>query len=193
MSDPKPDPQENDAEDEDHVWSKEEQADFDALARMPAPGGPDVSKVVSVVFFLVGAILVAVSGATEWYTRKSLAAEISVPGVVVRNELRQHATPRNSSSSSRGSSDLYHAVVEFELEDGTSKTVEMREGRWPKAHEEGDAVTVRYNAERPLDARIGGGGLMDYFGPILTGALGFLFMSLAVFIRWIFRAASQPA
>jgi len=190
----KPDgaPSDDEEEDQDADWSAEDKAAFAELERMPAPSGPDVTKVVSIVFFIVGFILLAVSGTTEWFIRKDLAADVTVPGIVTRNVLRSHAaTSSSSSSSSKGSSDLYHAVVEFKLADGTPKTVEMREGRWPKAYEDGEAVTVRYNAQKPLDARIGGGGLMDYFVPILTGALGFLFTGLALFIRWMFRAPAE--
>ena len=137
--------------------------------------GPNVGKIVGSVFTVVGLLLLATSGTILYFTQSSMAAEVEAPGIVIRNELRHHEKSSNSSSSSRGSTDLYHAVVEFNLADGTPKTVEMSAGNWPKAFDEGEAVTVRYDPGKPLKARIAGDFGMEYFPTIITGFLGFVF------------------
>lgn len=147
--------------------------------------GAKVVRIVSNVFISVGLVLLAASAITFWFTRRSVAAEVSVEGVVVSNVVRQHT--RTASNSSRmTTSDYYHAVVEFPLPDGTKKTVEMAEGNWPKAYDEGEKVKVRYDPQKPLTARLGGGGPMDFFATLLTGFLGAVFTAVAIGVRRAF-------
>lgn len=157
-------------DDEPEGFVDPEESVKEALSR-----GPNVGKIVGGIFTLVGLLLLATSGTIFYFTQDSIAAEVETPGVVVRNELRHHQRSSSTSSSSQGSSDLWHAVVEFKVADGTSKTVEMGAGHWPKQWDEGEAVTVRYNPDKPLQARIAGDVAMDYFPSILTGFLGFVF------------------
>jgi len=144
--------------------------------------GTSVVRIVSAIFLFVGVVLLIVSAATFWYTRQSVAAEVSVPGVVVKNVVRSQTT-RNRNSSRETTSDYYHAVVEFPLADGSKKTVEMSEGNWPKAYDEGTQVTVRYDPQNPLRARLGGGSAMDFFATLLTGFLGLVFSAVAIGVR----------
>jgi len=147
--------------------------------------GANVVKIVSTVFICVGVVLLLASAITFWFTRQEVAAEVSVEGVVVSNVVRPHTT-RDSNSSRQTTSDYYHAVVEFPLADGTKKTVEMAEGDWPKAYDEGEKVTVRYNPQEPLKARLGGGGPLDFFATLLTGFMGAVFTTVAIGIRRAF-------
>ncbi len=154
----------------------------------PAPaeaGGARVEKIVSTVFICVGIVLLLASAATFWFTRQSVAAEVSVEGVVVNNVIRQHTT-KASNSSRQMTSDYYHAVVEFPLADGTKKTVEMAQGDWPKAYDEGEKVTVRYDPQKPLKARLGGGGPLDFLATLITGFMGAVFTAIAIGIRRAF-------
>ena len=148
-------------------------------------GGARVEKIVSTVFICVGIVLLLASATTFWFTRASVAAEVSVEGVVVNNVIRQHTT-RASNSSRETTSDYYHAVVEFPLADGTKKTVEMAQGDWPKAYDEGEKVTVRYDPQKPLKARLGGGGPLDFLATLITGFMGAVFTTIAIGIRRAF-------
>lgn len=170
------DPDDPDREEDaaEPAWSAEEVAAFEANVKDKIGRGPNVGKIVGGIFTVIGLVLLAVSGTILYFTQQSRAAEVEAPGVVVRNELRRYE-PANQSSSSRGSRDLWHAVVEFKLADGTSKTVEMSNGNWPKAYDEGEAVTVRYDPAKPLKARIEGDFGMNYFPTIITGFLGSIF------------------
>ena len=151
-----------------------------------APGnGVNVVKIVSTVFLGVGLVLLLVSATIFWFTRQSVAGEVTAEGVVVQNVVRSH-TSRPSDSTRDVTNDYYHAVVEFPLADGTKKTVEMSDGNWPKAYEEGEKVTVRYDPQKPLKARIGGGGPLDFFGALITGFLGAVFTAIAIGIKRAF-------
>lgn len=179
----------DEAEDMDDLevdWTEEEKREFDLLEKQTGqPGaGAKIGKIVGAVFSFVGILLLGISAAIYFYVSRGRADEITVGGTVVRNELRHHAVDRSSSETPQGSSDLYHAVVEFTLPDGTSKTVEMQEGRWPKAYEEGQSVEVRVNPQEPLAGHIRGSAFLDYLGAIITGALGAIFatVGIAVFV-----------
>ena len=170
--------EEQDFTGEERDFTEEQEEEFDNLEARVAEAharGPNVGKLVGVIFTLIGLVLLAVTGAILYFTQQSIAAEVEAQGVVVRNELRHYERSSNSSSSSRGSTDLWHAVVDFKLQDGTPKTVEMTAGYWPKQWDEGEAVTVRYDPARPLTARIANGSGMDYFAPAITGFLGLVF------------------
>lgn len=172
-------------EDEDEDDPDRENLDPVAAGAEAQAGGDRVVRIVSTVFICVGVVLLLVSATTFWFTRASVAAEVSVPGVVVNNVVRQHTT-RASKSSRETTSDYYHAVVEFPLADGTKKTVEMAEGHWPKAYDEGEKVTVRYDPQKPLKARLGGGGPLDFIATLITGFLGAVFTAIAIGVRRAF-------
>jgi hypothetical protein len=165
-------------EDDDGDWKELDPAE--ALK-----SGSDAEKIVSTVFLCVGIVLLLASAITFWYTRQSVAAEVSVEGVVVSNVIRQHTT-KASNSSRETTQDYYHAVVEFPLADGTRKTVEMADGNWPKAYDEGEKVTVRYDPQKPLKARLGGGGPLDFLATLITGFMGAVFTTIAIGIKRAF-------
>ena len=175
------DEEEVDDEDEDEGWTP---LDEKAAAAHRAEGFK-VVKIVSTVFLGVGLVLLLTSAAIFWVTRQSVAAEVTTEGVVVDNIVRKH-TSRPSGSSRDVTSDYYHAVVEFQVGDGTTKKVEMAAGNWPKAFEEGERVKVRYDPKSPLHARIGGGSAMDFFGALITGFLGAVFTAIAIGVRRAF-------
>jgi hypothetical protein len=184
-------PEESDEADEaDEAFEREWAKNMDpvAAAAEARKSGASVVKIVSAVFLVVGLILLLVAAGTFVHIRRSVAAETSVDGVVVRNVVRPHTT-RDSNSSRSTTTDYYHAVVEFPLADGTKKTVEMAEGNWPKAWEEGERVRVRYDPDKPLNARLGGGTAMDFFVSLLTGFLGFVFTAVAIGVKRAFGSA----
>ena len=168
-------------EEDDAAW----RADFAKVRADPNAGGESAVKIVSTVFLGVGLVLLLVSGGTFWYIRQSVAAEVTAPGVVLKNIVRSHTT-RATNSSQTTTNDYYYPVVEFALADGTKKTVEMSEGNWPKAYDDGESVTVRYDPEHPLHARLGGGSAMDFFVPLLTGFMGAVFAAIAIGVRRAF-------
>jgi hypothetical protein len=81
--------------------------------------------------------------------------------------------------------DYYFPVVEFVSSDGRSHSVQMTEGSSAPSHEVGDEVTVLYDPEHPLDARIKsfGSAALMWVVPGITGILGFGFLGAVVAVR----------
>ncbi|MGE5774771.1 MAG: DUF3592 domain-containing protein, partial [Chloroflexota bacterium] len=59
------------------------------------------------------------------------------------------------------------------------------EGSWPPSYEVGDEVTVRYDPEHPLEARIAslGSNALLWILPGITGILGLGFLAAVLGIR----------
>jgi hypothetical protein len=81
--------------------------------------------------------------------------------------------------------DYYYPVVEYVSADGRSHTVHMTEGSSAPAHEVGDEVTVLYNPERPLEARIQslGSYALMWILPGITAILGLGFLGGVLVVR----------
>ena len=91
--------------------------------------------------------------------------------------------------------DFHYPIVEFVLPDGSIKTVQLSKGSWPPAYEKGETVTVLYDSERPLDARIKSpsGTAMRWVWSIVTGILGVAFIVIILFVRGVFQLKPSPA
>lgn len=81
--------------------------------------------------------------------------------------------------------DYYYPVVEFVSGDGRFHSVQMTEGSSAPSHEVGDEVTVLYNPERPLEARIQSFGSLALMWvlPGITGILGLAFLGGVIAVR----------
>jgi hypothetical protein len=81
--------------------------------------------------------------------------------------------------------DYYYPVVEYVSADGRRHTVHMTEGSSAPQHEVGDEVTVLYDLEHPLDARIKsfGSTALMWILPGITGVLGLGFFVAVVAVR----------
>jgi hypothetical protein len=81
--------------------------------------------------------------------------------------------------------DYYYPVVEYVSADGRRHTVHMTEGSSAPSHEVGDEVTVLYNPEHPLEARINsfGSSALMWILPGITGILGLGFLGAVIAVR----------
>jgi hypothetical protein len=91
--------------------------------------------------------------------------------------------------------EAYFPVVEFRAKDGKRRRVQLSEGSFPPAYEVGDEVTVLYEPEHPLEARIKSGGstALMWILPGITGILGLAFLGAVIAVqRFLFseRATS---
>jgi succinate dehydrogenase/fumarate reductase cytochrome b subunit len=81
--------------------------------------------------------------------------------------------------------DYYYPVVDFVSADGRSHSVQMTEGSSAPSHEVGEEVTVLYNPDHPLDARIKSFGsyALMWILPGITGILGLAFLGAVIVVR----------
>ena len=88
----------------------------------------------------------------------------------------------------------YYPVVEFVSVDGRHHSVQMSEGSSSPSQEVGDQVTVLYNPERPLDARIQSFGsyALMWVLPGITGILGLGFLGAVLAVRRFMPSTEEP-
>jgi hypothetical protein len=165
---------------------------FDGEPPAPPVTPFPVEKVVAGVFAGVAVILLTVAVLTGVSTARHQAREVQAAGRVVDLTPRTVTVPRdtNDPDRRRGGIDreYFYPVVEFDLPDGTRKTVQTAEGSWPPAYEKGQAVTVLYDRDRPIDARIASssGTLLRWTWTLVTGTLGVVFAAVTVLIGLVF-------
>lgn len=161
------------------------------------PSPIPVERVVATVFAGVSVVLLIVAVVSGVLTARHQAREVRVAGHVVSMTPRTVEVPRDSSDADRRRGGIdreyFYPVVEFVLPDGTKKQVQTAEGSWPPAYETGQAVTVLYDGNHPLDARIesAGGTLLHWTWTLITGALGLAFATTTVLIRKAFLGQSR--
>jgi hypothetical protein len=138
-----------------------------------------MEKTVLGIFSGVAALMVLIAVVSSFINIQKIAREESAPGrvvdVVVRREL---VNEKNDIVR-----DFYYPVIEFVASDGHKRTVQISEGSDSPYYEKGNEVTVRYDPEHPLDARIksAASNMLMWILPGITGILGIAFAG-AVFI-----------
>jgi hypothetical protein len=83
--------------------------------------------------------------------------------------------------------EINYPVVRFTADDGRRRDVQMSEGSELQFYEAGDEVTVRYNPEHPLEARIDsvGSSMLMWILPGITGILGLAFGGGVLAVYWL--------
>ena len=107
--------------------------------------------------------------------------EESAPGRVVEIiERREYVNEQD-----RIVEEYYYPVVEYISRDGRFHSIQMTEGSSAPSHEVGDEVTVLYNPDRPLGARIKsfGSSALMWILPGITGILGLGFLGAVMAVR----------
>jgi hypothetical protein len=114
-----------------------------------------------------------------------VAKERSAPGRVVEVVLKREYI----NEQDRIIQEYYFPVVQFAADDGRRREVQMSEGSDTPAYEKGDEVTVRYNPEHPLEARIDsfGSNALMWILPSITGILGLAFLGAVLAVRWLMK------
>jgi hypothetical protein len=149
--------------------------------------GVDVEKVILSVFSGVAALMLLIAGIASFNNILKISREASAPGRVVEViERREYVNEQD-----RIIETYYYPVVEFTASDGKRRSVQMSEGSSSPQYEAGDEVTVLYNPNRPLDARIKsfGSSALMWVLPGITGILGVAFLGAVVAVRRFMPAA----
>jgi hypothetical protein len=138
-------------------------------------------KIILRVFTGIAVLMLLIAFVSSATAILKMAREESATGRVVEIiERREYVNEQD-----RVVQDYYYPVVEFASKDGRSHTVHMAEGSSVPSHEVGDEVTVLYNPERPLEARIRSFGsyALMWILPGITGILGLAFLGGVVVVR----------
>ena len=156
---------------------KEFKKDWEAHQKTSA----SAEKIILGVFSGVAVLMLLIASVSSASAIRKINREESAPGQVV--EIIQRREYVNEQD--RVVQDYYFPVIEYVSEDGRQHTVHMTEGSSAPQHEVGDEVTVLYNPERPLEARIQsfGSSALMWILPGITGILGLGFLGAVIAVR----------
>ncbi len=142
-----------------------------------------VEKIVLGVFTGVAVLMLLIAGIASYRNIVQVNREESVPGVVVDMTVRPDYSDNNTNEVV---GEIYSPVVSFTAKDGKRhNNVQLNEGSYPPAYEVGDKVMVRYDPDKPLDARIDSAGstALMWVLPTITGVLGLGFLGAVIAVR----------
>lgn len=158
-------------------FDREFKKDWEAHKKSSA----NAEKIILGVFTGVAILMLLIAFISSASAILKTNREESAPGRVVEIiERREYVNEED-----RVVQDYYFAVVEYVSSDGRLHTVHMTEGSSAPQHEVGDEVTVLYNPEHPLDARIKsfGSSALMWIWPGITGILGIVFLGAVLIVR----------
>ena len=162
-------------------------ADFDAeFAEMNREvqkiNGPGVEKIIISVFTGVAVLMLLIAGVASANNILKVNREERAPGIVVDMTKRLQY---DENDFNRVIGETYYPVVEFTAKDGKRREVQLSEGSFPPAYEVGDEVTVLYEPDHPLDARIRsfGSSALMWILPGITGILGIAFLGAVIVVQ----------
>ena len=158
-------------------------ADFEKIQKELEPINDfPVEKVVLGIFTGVAVLMLLIAGIASFNNLSKVNREASAPGRVtdMTKQLEYDEEDRD-----RVVGEAYYPVVEFVALDGKRRTVQLNEGSFPAAYEVGDEVTILYEPDHPLDARIksfaSSAGM--WILPGITGILGVAFLGAVLVVR----------
>src|SRR5512145_44719 len=124
--------------------------DFAKAAEEAKKGAVGMEKIVIGAFTGVAVLMLLIAAISSYSAVARMSKEESATGRVVEIiERREYVNEQD-----RVVQDYYYPVVEYVSADGRPHTVHMTEGSSAPSHEVGEEVTVLYDPDHPLDARI---------------------------------------
>ena len=156
---------------------KFDEKEFEELRK--AADDPTMERWVLGGFTSIAVVMILVAVIASFLNIQKIAKEESAQGRVVDVVVRREVVDQQN----RIVRDFYFPVVEFVAIDGHKRTAQLSEGTDSPYYEKGDEVTVRYDPDHPLDARIKstGSNMLMWILPGVTGILGIAFAG-AVFV-----------
>lgn len=155
--------------------------EFEKTAEEAKKSAESMQKIVLGVFTGVAMLMLLIAAISSYSAIAKMSREASAPGRVVEMiERREYVNEQD-----RVVQDYYYPVVEYVSADGRPHTVHMTEGSSVPSHEVGDEVTVLYDPDHPLDARIKSFGsyALMWILPGITGILGLGFLIAVLVVR----------
>jgi len=156
---------------------KFDEKEFEELQKEAS--NPNMERWVLGGFTGIAVVMILVAVIASFLNIQKIAKEESAPGRVVDVVVRRELVNEENDIVR----DFYYPVIEFVAMDGHKRTVQLNEGSDSPFYEKGDEVTVRYDPDHPLDARIksAGSNALMWILPGITGILGIAFAG-AVFV-----------
>ena len=164
-------------EQEFEEFDKEFDKEFEAHKKTSA----NAEKLILGIFTGVAVLMLLIAFISSASAILKINTEESASGRVVEIVQRREYVNQQD----RVVQDYYFPVVEFASSDGRRHSVQMTEGSSAPSQEVGDEVTVLYNPEHPLDARIKsfGSSALTWVLPGITGVLGLAFLGAVLAVR----------
>ena len=149
----------------------------------------NAEKLILGIFSGVAVLMLLIAFGSAASAILKLSREQNAPGRVVEIVTRREYV----NEQDRVYQDYYFPVVEFVSADGRRHSVQMSEGSSSPSQEVGDEVTVLYNPEHPLDARVKsfGSSALMWVLPGITGILGLAFLGAVIAVRR-FMPSTEP-
>ena len=165
--------------DDDVEDVKFDEKEFEELRK--AAESPTMERWVLGGFSAIAVIMLLVSAMSIFTNVQKLGREESAPGRVVDVAVERVVV----NEQERIVRDFYFPVIEFIPIDGRKRTVQVSEGSDAPFYEEGDEITVAYDPEHPLDARIksADSSALMWVLPSITGILGIAFAGAVLVVK----------
>jgi hypothetical protein len=163
---------------------KFDEKEFEELQK--AAENPAMERWVLGGFTGIAVIMLLVALISSFFNIQKIAKEESTPGRVVDVVVRRELVNQENDIVR----DFYYPVVEFVPVDGHKRTVQLNEGSDSPYYEKGDEITVLYDPDHPLDARIksAGGNALMWILPGITGILGIAFAGAVFVVKKVMAA-----
>ena len=162
-----------------------DEKEFEELQKSSA----GMEKILLGIFSGVAVLMLLIAGISSYFAIQKISKEESAPGriadVVVRKEY--------INEQDRITRDFYYPVIEFTASDGKKRRVQISEGSDSPYYEKGDEITVLYDPEHPLDARIqsAGSNALMWILPAITGILGIAFTGAVLVVKKLMPPAEE--
>ncbi|MDD2921599.1 MAG: DUF3592 domain-containing protein [Anaerolineales bacterium] len=177
------------SEDSDFQDFKFDEKEFEELRKINS--SHTVEKTVMGIFTGIAALMLLIAGVSSFFNVQKMSKEESADGVVTDITVRREYTDPQD----RIGRDFYYPVVTFTASDGRKRAAQMSEGSDAQYYEKGNNVTVLYDPEHPLDARIKSASSMAlmWILPGITGILGIAFGGAVLVVKkFLFTEESEP-
>lgn len=158
-------------------FDKEFKKDWEAHKKTSA----NAEKLILGIFTGVAILMLLIAAASSASAILEMNREESAPGRVVEIVQRREYV----NEQDRDVEEYYFPVVNFVSRDRRRHSVQMTEGSSSPSHEVGDEVTVLYDPDHPLDARIKsfGSSALMWILPGITGILGLAFLGAVIAVQ----------
>lgn len=176
------------AEEDDFEDVKFDEKEFEELRK--AAEDPTMERWVLGGFTAIAVVMLLITVIASFFNIQKINKEKSAPGRVVDVVVRRELINEENDIVR----DYYYPVIEFVPIDGRKRTVQLSEGSDYAFYEKGDEITVRYDPDHPLDARIKSvsSNALVWILPVITGILGIAFLGAVLIVKKVMGNEAIP-